>query len=135
MSQVKNDLSVRQYQRQRCDLPSRVRLDEADAACVKLSPLASVLPGTLDVRVTDTSRGGLGLSSAVYLPPGTRLTATVEVDGTPRAFLVRVQRVRMTDRKPTYYIGTSFGVSSAEHAAIVDALLAQCAKAEAANRA
>lgn len=131
MSQVKNDLSVRQHQRYQCNLAARVRLDSLDAMAVKLSPVASASADALDVRMTDASRGGLGLSSEVYLPPGCRLVVTVEVDGKPREYQTRVQRVRMTDRKPTYYIGTSFSGSSPEQAANVEALLAERAKAEA----
>lgn len=135
MTQNGNDLSVRQHKRYQCDLASRVRLDSADASAIRFSPAASPSPVQLESRVTDTSHGGLGLSSPVYIPSGTRLMVTMDIDGHERRFQVRVQRVRMTDRTPLYYIGTSFVGTSAEHASGVDALLASCAKAEGAASA
>jgi PilZ domain len=128
MSQAKTDLSVRQHLRQQCDLAARARLVDADAAFIKLAPLVSRSPGVVDLRVIDTSRGGLGLSSAVYLPPGTRLLIALSIDNTPAELSVRVQRVRMTDRKPTYYVGTSFHDTTPEQAALIATLLAQHAQ-------
>lgn len=135
MTQGGNDLSVRQHKRYQCDLASRVRLESADASAIRLSPAASPSPFQLESRVTDTSHGGLGLASPVYIPTGARLSVTMCIDGHERQFQVRVQRVRMTDRAPTYYIGTSFIGTSADHASGVNALLASCAKAEGAASA
>lgn len=130
MNPAKNDLSVRQHTRYDCDIASRATLDESDAASVRLSPEMVVAADTLSVRVIDTGRGGLGLSSLVYLPPGTCLSVALEINGSSQELLVRVQRVRMTDRKPTYYIGTSFNSSSSDQAGLVEALMAQFARAE-----
>lgn len=135
MTQNSNDLSVRQYKRYQCDLASLVRIDDADAAAVQFSPMASASPRSVESRVTDTSHGGLGLSSAVYIPPGTRLVVVLGTGQSASEFQVRVQRVRMTDRKPTFYIGTAFSGTSAEQSANVEALLARCAQAEGVGRA
>lgn len=135
MTQSSNDLSVRQYKRYQCDLSSSVRLDDADAAAVQFSPVASPSPRSLDVRVTDTSHGGLGLSSAVYIPPGTRLVVVLDMGDSASEFQVRVQRVRMTDRTPTFYLGTAFSGTSAEQGANIAKLLARCAQAEGVVRA
>lgn len=135
MSQNGNDLSVRQYKRYQCDLASAVKLDDADAAWLRFSPAASTSPRSVPVRVIDVSHGGLGLSSTVYIPPGTRLVVTFEAGGVEREYFVVARRVKMMDRTPRYYIGTAFSGTSPEQSARVEELLGMFDKAEGATRA
>ncbi len=130
MSQPRNNNAVRQHQRYQCNLAVAVRFDEADAKRVKLSPEASTSATTVACQLIDASRGGVGFSSKVYLPPSIRLLVSLKVRGLTQELRVKVQRVRMLDRTPSYYIGTSFIGSGEEHARVVEALLADCAQTE-----
>jgi hypothetical protein len=109
-------LVVRQHERLRCDLAARVMVGPESAERVVLSlDGARGGNGAVDVavRVTDCSRGGLGLQSPVYLPKRCRVMVRVEgVDGLEGAsgtleLGVTVQRAAMLDRGPTYYLGTA----------------------------
>lgn len=131
MAQPRNNNAVRQHQRYQCSVAAAVRFDEADAPRLKLSPEASTSATTVATQMIDASRGGLGFSSRVYIPPSTRLLVTLKVSGVPQELKVRVQRVRMLDRTPTYYIGTSFTGTTEDHAKVVELLLAECAQSEA----
>jgi len=130
MSQPRNNNAVRQHQRYQCNIAAAVRFDEADARRVKLSPEASTSATTVACQLIDASRGGVGFSSKVYLPPSIRLVVSLKVSGIVQEVRVKVQRVRMLDRTPSYYIGTSFIGTSEEHGRVVEALLAECAQME-----
>ena len=110
MNEPQNDQSVRQYRRHACDVPARVAIDDAWCAAVKLSAGSGVEGGWLGARIVDVSQGGLSLKANVYLPPGVlvKVCAARAGGGAPVETLVRVQRVRMGDRTPTYLIGASF---------------------------
>ncbi|MEX2219216.1 MAG: PilZ domain-containing protein [Phycisphaerales bacterium] len=116
------DLSVRQHERHSCDAPVRVYVAQAHAEAVKLASIGADGPAT---RIVDYSNGGLGLRSSVYLPLTCMLRLRVgmaagghlEVD-------VKVQRVVMSDRKPTFYVGTAFETGTPEHQKTVAAVLA-----------
>ena len=83
--------------------------------------------GAIDAFVTDASRGGLGVESAVFIPRGCRLRVRMRSQGAVAApekdLIVRVQRVSMLDRKPTYYLGVSFVSKGPEHEQTVGAML------------
>lgn len=120
-------LVVRQHERLRCDLAARVMVSPESAERVVLSlDGARGGGGAVDVavRVTDCSRGGLGLQSPVYLPKRCRVMVRVEgVDGLEGAsgtleLEVTVQRAAMLDRGPTYYLGTATGAGSAASGAM-----------------
>ncbi len=108
------DLSVRQHERLACDLGARVTISPGHG--VRLSRLAPGGGGEFDVRVVDVSRGGLGLRSAVYLPPACVLTVRLLGEGGAPAFecLGTVRRASMIDRSPAYYVGVSTEARSPE---------------------
>jgi hypothetical protein len=90
-------------------MPALVGVDETDSAAVRLARGALGTHGLLRVTAVDMSRGGIGLSSPVYLPPSCRLRLEVELPGGGEfKGAVRVHRAAMSDRKPTYYIGCAF---------------------------
>lgn len=131
MSQPRNNNAVRQHQRYVCNMAAATRFDEGDARRLKLSPEASTSATAMACQLIDASRGGVGFSSRVYLPPSLRLIVSLKVAGIMQEVKVRVQRVRMLDRTPTYYIGTSFVGTGEEHTRVVESLLSQCAALEA----
>ena len=84
--------------------------------------------GRLAVDVLDVSLGGIGLRSRVFLPRNARLIVYVCPPGVADAqeWLVVVQRSQMTDRKPTYYLGTALitqnNASTSVAQTLIDAL-------------
>jgi hypothetical protein len=111
MTMPNSDLAVRRHERYVCDFPAQVLVGPASTSTVRLSGSAVSASGAIPARITDFSAGGLGIQSPVFLP-GTcqlhvRLTpsdpAIPSFQGT-----LRIQRAAMTDRKPSYYLGTSF---------------------------
>lgn len=80
---------------------------------LRFSPESGVSESGFPGTVVDLGAGGLGLKSAHYLPRGSTLRVRVlGEDGSVSKLrldvTVRVQRVGMIDRKPTYLLGTSF---------------------------
>jgi hypothetical protein len=115
------DLSVRSHERLRCALPAEVWVVEQSQGQVRLGAGARNAEGALALTVVDCSVGGLGLQSGVYLPRGCRLRIRVvcgagtansrAIDG-----LIVVRRATMTDRSPSYYLGSSFQEGGSEAA-------------------
>ncbi len=127
-------LVVRQHERFVCRLPSHMRVAEEASEQVMLGRSVVDGTGTLSMVITDASRGGLGVESNVFFPRGCRLKIRVE-DGTETVheLTLRVQRVTMIDRKPTYYIGLSFVSKGPENDLGVGLLLEQARQAAAAT--
>lgn len=129
MTIEQTELAVRQHDRYRCDLCAEISVAPASAGAIRLSRAAPGSGGRVPVRVVDLSRGGVGLSSPVLFPQTCRLTLKLPVPqvagGGARTFelALRVQRATMTDRLPTYYIGTSFEEHGPEHEQIVTTLM------------
>lgn len=120
-------LVVRQHERFHCRLPLRLRIAADVVEQVILARAVSDGSGAIDAFITDASRGGLGIESAVFLPRGCRLRVRLKSAGpTPTPdndLIVRVQRVSMLDRKPTYYLGVSFFSKGPEHDQTIAAML------------
>lgn len=111
MSQPKTDnLVVRQHERLRCALTAEATVAPEHVGPIALSPLAADATGNFNPVVVDVSRGGIGLKTKVFLPKQARICVTITDPalGAPISATVRVQRVIMTDRAPTYELGTSF---------------------------
>ncbi len=111
---------IRQHERYRCEHEAFAVVPPAYAEQVSLSTLVSEtrngLSGAMSVTIIDYSAGGIGLRSNVFIPKRAMLTvvlpgvAGAQGRGEVRA-TVRVQRVAMLDRSPTYYLGTSLDES------------------------
>jgi hypothetical protein len=107
-------LVVRQHSRYQCDQPARLTIDAPHAEQVVFSKAAVDARGMVVARVVDCSQGGLGIQCCVFVPKGALILVRVLPEGatgdSPAAVevRVRVQRVAMTDRAPTYYLGAAF---------------------------
>jgi hypothetical protein len=110
MTTAGTDLSVRRHERVLCDLEALVSVAPECQGAVKLSRGAGRADGAIAARVVDCSQGGLGLQTRVFLPGTCVLMVrfTQPGSGGEVRARVRVQRVTMQDRAPTYYIGTAF---------------------------
>lgn len=99
----------------------RVAVAPISAEAVRLANAG----GAAKTRIVDWSEGGLGLSSDLYLPLTCALRLTFTPPGAtgPVTLDTRVQRVAMSDRKPTYYVGTSFDSGNPEQQETVARLL------------
>lgn len=124
MRSAASDLVVRGSDRYQCDLPGSLAVAPAHAKVVRPDKSAPGAGGPVDVRIVDLSSGGAGVSSALFLPQGSRLTLRLTPPaGSPLVVEVRVQRVMMLDRKPTYYLGTAFEGVPPDSAQVIAALL------------
>jgi hypothetical protein len=108
---------IRQHERYRCEHEAFAAVASAHAEQVSLSPVVSEtrggLSGAMGVTIIDYSAGGVGLRTQVFIPKRALLTLVLPGGagssasrGELRAVL-RVQRVMMLDRSPSYYLGTS----------------------------
>jgi hypothetical protein len=102
-----SDLAVRRHERYGSAIPARLLVSPATA--LRLSSAAIGTGGSVNASVVDISRGGIGISSPVYFPLTSQLRVTFALPGSaaPIEALVRIQRVAMSDVKPTYYLGGS----------------------------
>lgn len=112
MRPQKSDLTVRRHERFECDLAAEMSVADPCAHQVRLSKQVG-RDGCISAAVIDYSAGGLGLRSGVLLPKQCLLRVVLfegPVGGSQPAMeaLVRVQRVRMLDRAPTFYLGCAF---------------------------
>ncbi|MBL0926563.1 MAG: PilZ domain-containing protein [Phycisphaerales bacterium] len=101
-----SDLIVRQHERYRCSLAAVARI--AGESAGRVSPSPSVTEsGGIRVSVVDCSAGGLGLRSSVFLPKSAELDVELQAGAgqSPAVVRVRIQRVAMLDRTPSYYLG------------------------------
>jgi hypothetical protein len=115
------DLSVRQHERHGCSVPARVTIAPACAEAVKLLKVGA---SGITARVVDFSGGGLGLSSPVYVPLTSQLRVAVADDtGQTLRVDLRVQRIVMLDKGPTYYVGTAFESPSPEQRGEIERML------------
>lgn len=105
-----DNLVVRQHQRLQCALASEAVIAPEHVGPIALSPLAADSAGTFHPTVVDISRGGIGLRTKTFFPKQARITVTITDTAleAPITATVKVQRVVMTDRTPTYELGTAF---------------------------
>lgn len=107
---------VRQHERLRCQLAALIAVasEHADRIVFAPSVTHNGRPGSsLAAEVIDASPGGMGIRSKVFIPKQARLTISLEappdaLHAEPLRYEATVQRVRMLDRAPTYYLGASF---------------------------
>ena len=111
MDTAPSQLVVRQHERHTCSLPAHGGVDIAQTEQVNLAvQIAGGASGDFACTLTDVSHGGLGLRTAVFVPKTTRVQLRVALadGGPPVEIALRVMRVAMVDRTPTFYLGTSF---------------------------
>lgn len=108
-----SDLAVRRHERYACALPARITVAPEDDQAVRPGRSAGDADGSIPATVVDCSLGGLGLHCTLFFPVGCHLRISFSVGAKPITAKVRAQRVVMTDRKPTYYIGGALDESDA----------------------
>lgn len=116
---------VRQYERVRCELAATLTVAPEHAEKVVLGRGLLGAGGRLAIEVLDVSLGGIGLRSRVFLPRNTSLIVNVCPPGITEVqeWLVVVQRAQMTDRVPTYYMGTALITQNVASAAMAQSLV------------
>ena len=110
------DLTLRRHDRYLGDYPGVFSVSSSSDGGVRVSRSMLSQAGAVAMRVVDLSRGGVGVRCPLYLPRGCELQMRLTIPG-PTAFTIQtqviVQRVRMLDCVPNYYIGTAFELSDA----------------------
>ena len=131
-------LVVRQHERFHCRLACQLRVADEAAEQVVMARTVGDGTGAIEAFVTDTSRGGLGIESPVFFPRGCRIKVRIKPSASGQApekdMIVRVQRVSMLDRRPTYYLGLSFASKGPDHEAAVAVLLEMARQSQAATQ-
>lgn len=110
---IESGIASRRWERYEIVLPVRIRLLQESANRVRFTPHAAPKSGYLSGDLIDMSRGGAGVMLTEYLPTGARAEMRIcGTDGDPTQPLlvskVRIQRSRMTDSRPAYFVGTAF---------------------------
>jgi c-di-GMP-binding flagellar brake protein YcgR len=115
---------VRQFERHELENAATLRLHVDPEHQLQFSTNADAAQG-VPADLADLSAGGMGLRTKHFLPRGCTIKVSIE---TSRGLIfntrVRVQRVRMTDRDPTYMLGTKFDAEHKPTAEQMEALLA-----------
>ncbi len=106
-------LIIRHAQRHEIALPCELVMAVAHESAVRLSAKVSLVNGRVGATLVDASAGGLGVLSEVFFPKQSLVDLRVLRAGDSSASPIfettlRVKRVVMTDRQPTYLIGLSF---------------------------
>lgn len=116
-------LTVRRHERHQLSLAGLVSVGEHPEPSIgvaefgggrlRFSPESGVSESGFQVTIVDLGAGGLGFVAPHFIPRGAVIRVRMLGDSGSHADLrldatVRVQRVTMTDRKPTYLYGTSF---------------------------
>ena len=119
-------LIVRQHQRHDLSMPAILTLEDA----VRFSPEAGVAASGLSATVTDMSAGGIALRCGHFLPRRCVLRVAILNDQAERSrplveARVRVQRVQMIDRRPTYAVGCAFTEADDALRARIESLLVE----------
>jgi PilZ domain-containing protein len=125
-----DELIVRKYQRHDLVLPVSISIAPEHQTVVRFSPTVCVRDGWVPATLTDFSPGGLGFMVDLYLPRRCllriRVTGLDESDDESVLDLkTRVQRIRMTDRRPAFLVGTSYEDLSDMQLTAVEALSKQ----------
>lgn len=104
-------LLVRQHERLKCSLRVQVTAAPECGTQVRLARTLGDGSRVVSATVIDCSPGGLGINSGVFFPKTSVIHARIAAaDGVSTLYegSLRVQRVAMIGREPTYYLGTSF---------------------------
>lgn len=121
-------LRVRHAKRHDIALDAELRIAKEHEHSVRFSPASGARDEKLRVVIVDASSGGLGLISTVFIPRKCVVVVRAQDPTDPAKPVLlearlRVQRSRMTDRRPAYFVGTSFVLDDEAQAAGVDRFL------------
>lgn len=116
-------LTVRRHERHALSLAALVSLGTHPAPTIggaeftggrlRFSPESGVGDAGMQATIIDVGAGGIGFKAPHFIPRGAVLRVRLLPDKSaprtePLDAIVRVQRVAMLDRAPTYLYGTSF---------------------------
>jgi|GEM_PF-3330411 len=109
----KDGLTVRHDVRRNVALLCELSIAKDHQRAVCLSAKACAADGRITAMIIDASEGGLGVTTSVFIPLRTIVTMSVSFRDSDRAQTtcmapMRIKRVIMTDRAPTYELGLSF---------------------------
>lgn len=123
MSQTGDSLVVRQHERHACAFDV-VLASRSEGVVLAQSVGGAGRPGgggaagavVFGATLVDLSLGGLGIQSDVYLPKRSLIIVRLELpervlqpgESASMETVVVVQRAVMSDRRPSYYLGTAF---------------------------
>ncbi len=114
---IRHDVAIR----------AAIRVAPVHADIVRLSNSSSAQNGWLVVDCIDASLSGLGFIATTFFPRMTRIEARLHRGAEGEEVLVEcpciIRRVIMTDRRPAYHLGCSFGDMSPEVQAKIEAIL------------
>jgi hypothetical protein len=130
MTTSTSELAVRRHERYGCDLPAQIAVAAPCGEKVRLSRSTAGSTGRVSARVVDCSLGGIGLQSAVFFPMSCQVRVWITLPEGPGPIQadLRIQRVVMLDRKPTYYLGGAFESPAPEQDKSIQALMAYLRK-------
>jgi hypothetical protein len=116
MSSPTSELAVRGSARYQCGFDAQVSVAQEHARLVKTDKSAPGAGGPAAMTLVDFSLGGAGLRSPLFFPRLCRLVLTFTPPGAadPMSVELRVHRVSMLDRSPSYYLGTAYESLTAE---------------------
>ena len=120
-----SELAVRGSARYECSLDAQLAVGSEHARLVKPDKSAPGAGGPVRAVVVDLSLGGAGFRSPLFFPRTARVSMTLIPPGKTVAIVaeLRVRRVMMLDRAPTYYIGAGFeGLTPEQSQAILEVL-------------
>ena len=106
-------ISVRRSERHEVVLPISIRISGQSTEAVRFREGLFQEPSLIRGDLIDLSRGGVGLMVTEFLPVGFRGEFRIHPPGSDadRPLLIskiRVQRTRMTDSRPAYFLGAAF---------------------------
>lgn len=102
-------LKIRQFERKDLQVNGNACPHAESASVLSFSPDSGIGASGFPILVTDLSEGGLGFRSGVFVPRRCLLQLRLNLPGeAPTEFAVRIQRVTMIDRTPTYALGAAF---------------------------
>jgi hypothetical protein len=117
---------VRKAMRYDVSIRAALRIAPTHGDVVRLSSGAAGQGGWVEVDCVDASMGGMGFISTVFLPRMTQVTARL-FGADPTQVVLEcpcvIRRVIMTDRRPAYHLGCSFGDLSPELQRLIESLL------------
>jgi hypothetical protein len=119
--------NIRRGQRMDVSIRAMLAVSDVHAGAIKLAAPSGVKDGWIECDCVDVSIGGIGFLTTVYYPRLTRLRVKLfGVDETTKPILeceCVVRRIPMTDRRPAYHVGCSFGDLDATQQQCVDKLM------------
>ena len=105
-------LTVRRYERHEVGLRAVLSLTGSSCHAIRFSATSETDAQAIEATLVDIGDGGLGVRASVMLPRGATMRVKVERLDTPGSMLfdaeVRLQRIVMKGREPTYLLGMAF---------------------------